>query len=192
MILPAALLLIEGSQIGPSAACAYDVEAALAMDQKQFDQDKDIGWRKLADAGCDLEAADLVKRWRIAHQSSASILYWHEGQLRANAGQTSAAISLMERSRKTQKEDAGFGWNLYVDGTVAFLRQHRREIELARAKLAKLPRPDHLGLIGPNGKPINVAWPLNLNVLDGLISCWGKAYKTAYACSKPMFTYSRP
>lgn len=170
-----------------STPCRYDKAAMIGLDERAFDQDMAGGWRALADAGCDAEAADAVRDWREAHKSEKAILNWHEGQLRANAGQTSPAISLLERSRKTEAEDAGFGWNFYVEGTVAFLRKDRAALDTARNKLAALPRPAAAAnLVGPDGKPRAMRWPpRNLNVLDSLRRCWGQRYKQAYACPAP-------
>lgn len=165
------------------ASCAYDRDAQLALDQRAFDQDMTGGWRALAQAGCDLPAADLIHDWRVAHDSSASILYWHEGQLRAIAGQDDRAIALFEKARKPAAEDV-FGWNLYVDGSIAFLRRDLDALKAARSKLAALPRPADLKMVGPDGKPVEIEWPMNLNVLDGFLRCWGRPYKEAYACPR--------
>lgn len=170
-----------------TAACTYDRLRLMALDQRAFDQDMAGGWRTLAMAGCDREAADLIRDWRTAHAEieprHRSILYWHEGQLRANAGDTAAAIALFERSRKTDAEDAGFGWNLYVDGSVAFLRRDRTGLDAARDRLAVLPRPAGLDPRGPDGKPVAIRWPMNLNVLEGFQRCWDQPYKQAYVCA---------
>jgi len=170
----------------PPPSCSYDRAAMLALDQHSFDQDMSGGWRKLALQGCDLAAADLIRDWRVAHGSEADILYWHEGQLRANAGQTPQAIELFEKSRKPAAEDAPLGWNLYVDGSIAFLRRDRASLEQARAKLASLPRPAWFNPTGPDGKPLSIAWPLNLHVLDSFLRCWDKNYKEAYGCAPPV------
>ena len=73
--------------------CSYDLEAMLALDWRAFDQDMNGGWRPLSYAGCDLEAAELIRRWRYEKREHISVLYWHEGQLRANIGQTQEAVS---------------------------------------------------------------------------------------------------
>lgn len=192
MIGIAALMLMVLTQQAPGQSCGYDRAAMLALDQAHFDQDMTGGWRQLNNIGCDAEAADLIKLWRETHAERDGILYWHEGQLRANANQTTAAIALFEQARKTRKEDHGFGWNLYVDGTIAFLHHDRKALALARDRLARLPKPAGFAPIGPDGKPLTIAWPLNLQVLDGFLACWGRPYKKAYACAKPMFTVSRP
>ncbi len=170
------------------ASCRYDKAAMLALDERAFDQTMSGGWRALASAGCDLAAADAIQAWRAAHGGeprTAGLLNWHEGQLRANAGQTAPAIALFETARKAPAEDAAFGWNLYVDGSIAFLRRDLAGLDAARARLAALPRPPGYAPVGVDGKPRAFAWPMNLNILDGLVACWNRGYKQAYACAKP-------
>ena len=167
--------------------CRYDRAAMLRLDLTKFDQDMTGGWRALADRGCDAQAADLIRDWRTANPvepQHASTLLWHEGQLRANAGQTTAAIALFEQSRKPPERDV-FGWNLYVDGSIAFLRRDRSALDTARNRLVVLPKPEGLTVLGPDGKPSTVRWPRNLNVLDALQRCWGQPYRIAYACPPP-------
>ncbi|WP_137863702.1 MULTISPECIES: hypothetical protein [unclassified Sphingomonas] len=174
------------------ADCAYDRAAILALDERAFDQNLEGGWRSLAAAGCTPEAADLIRDWRVLHKATATILFWHEGQLRAEAGQADQAIALFEQSRRTMGEDGSQAWNLYVDGSLAFLRRDRAAFDAARAKLSALPQPatfdanpkgpDGKPILLPDGRPLTVAWPPNLNVFDRLSRCWGQGYKVAYAC----------
>ncbi|MCI1142827.1 hypothetical protein MOP88_11930 [Sphingomonas sp. WKB10] len=105
--------------------CHYDRAAMLALDQAAFDQDMTGGWRKLEQDGCEAEAADLIRDWRIAHKAQDTILFWHEGQLRADIGQTAQAIALFRQSYKPAAQDR-IGWNHYVDGTIAFHPRPRR------------------------------------------------------------------
>jgi len=170
----------------PSAdPCAYDRQRLLALDEKAFDQDLRGGWRLLADnPRCYVAAADLIRDYREAHRSTDSTLFWHEGQLRASAGQTKAAIVLFEHSRKAH--DAS-GWNFYVDGTIAFLRHDRRRLKAARDRLAALPKPADFHPVGPDGRPLPIKWPPNLNVLDGFLTCFDRSYDEAYGtpqCAK--------
>ncbi|MDJ0276067.1 hypothetical protein QLH51_04515 [Sphingomonas sp. 2R-10] len=175
------------AQVAATAqGCQYDRPALMALDQDAFDQDMTGGWRKLEYDGCEAEAADLIRDWRVAHKAKGHVLVWHEGQLRADLGQTGVAISLFRQSYKPVKEDKGMGWNLYVDGTIAFLKGDRRAFDAAKARLAALPRPANFTMEGPDGKPVPVRWPLNMNVFEGLERCWGQPYKVAYACSTPM------
>lgn len=160
-------------------ACAYDRAAMLALDKNHFDQDLEGGWRRLDNRGCAAQAADLIRRYRERYGLTDSILYWHEGQLRAGIGQRTRAVRLFERSRRPGPDS--FGWNLYVDATLAFLHRDRRALLSARTALARLPRPDGFHPTDVNGNPIRLEWPPNLAVVDGLIACFGKPYKLAYA-----------
>lgn len=179
----ASLALAAASAAGSAPSCSYDRAALLALDQPAFDQDLRGGWRALAAKGCDREAAELIRQWREAHRATDTILFWHEGQLRANAGDYALAIPLFERGRHAPDEDATWGWNLYVDGSIAFLRGDRPALEAARARLAELPRPADLPEVrDANGTPVVIDWPMNLHVLDALLRCWGQSYRRAYSC----------
>ena len=175
------------SASGPSAMpvdCSFDRAAMLALDYRLFDQDKGGGWRALAHSGCDKEAADLIRDWREHHQASEYILFWHEGQMRAFSGDYDTAIGLFEKSRRPNREDQ-IGWNYYVDGSVAFLRGDLLNLKAARESLAKVQKPiDWDVMRDADGRLLNATWPVNLNVLDGLIRCWGKRYRDAYGCPR--------
>lgn len=152
-----------------TANCAYD-ESALTLGFEQFDQDRTNGWRVLSETpGCETHAADLVRRYRQKYEQVIPLLYWHEAQVRASAGQTQDAIGLMEKSKLV---DDLAGWNPYADATIAFLRGDRTGLIAARGRLAAWPEPD--------GWPPKARWPQNLGVVDGLIACFGKTYRVAY------------
>jgi hypothetical protein len=178
------LALIAQAAIA-AGPCHYDRAAMLALDQAAFDQDMTGGWRKLEQDGCEAEAADLIRDWRIAHKAQDTILFWHEGQLRADIGQTAQAIALFRQSYKPAAKDR-IGWNHYVDGTIAFLDRDRAAFDAARARLAALPQPAGFTFNGPDGKPLPIRWPLNMNVFEGFDRCWGQPYKAAYTCATPM------
>ncbi|HEY8027644.1 MAG TPA: hypothetical protein VIF60_24100 [Burkholderiaceae bacterium] len=172
------------------ASCEYDSSRLLGLDEYHFDQDDAGGWRTLASKpGCDLVAADLLRDYRQAHGNAAGILYWHEGQLRALAGQSASAIVLMERSRKPADADRA-GWNQYVDATIAYLHKDRSALEQARAKLAAVEPPIGDGLPPvkdgymevhlDNGRMMKFLWPPNIDVVDGLLQCFDKPYEVAY------------
>ncbi|MEA3060618.1 MAG: hypothetical protein QOJ94_399 [Sphingomonadales bacterium] len=166
-------------------ACDVDRAAMLALPERAFDQDLEGGWRPLAArARCRGAAADLIAAYRRAHPAAGPILRWHEGQLRALHGQTGRAIALFERSR--EPSDAN-GWNDYVDATIAFLRHDREALSAARARLAARPKPADWAPHDSQGRPVPIAWPMNLNVVDGLIRCFGKPYDKAYSvCTAPI------
>lgn len=179
MILALALALAQAPD-----PCAHDRAALLALPVLAFDQDLTGGWRPLADRGCEAQAADLIRDYRDANKSTQFTLYWHEGQLRADIGQTAAAIALFDRARRPAAEDA-IGWNHYADGTIAFLRRNRAGVEAARARLLAVPKPAGFDPRRPDGKVRPTAWPLNLRVFDGFLRCWGQPYKAAYRCPAP-------
>lgn len=177
------ILALLGSTGAPVLAhsphCVPNRQQVLGLSQQAFDQDLQGGWRAVsARDECVAAAADLIRDYRERHRLNDTILFWHEGQLRASDGQTEAAIALFERSRK-EPADA-FGWNQYVDATIAFLRNDRPALLAARASLAGLPRPAGFAPRDPQGHPIDLSWPMNLNVVDGLIACFGRPYREAY------------
>jgi hypothetical protein len=171
-------------QAAPSKIpCAVDRDRLLALDQQTFDQ-APTGWRELAEAGCYLEAADIIRDWRKLNATSATILPWHEGQMRANANHYRDAILLFNESRKKPSEEMAEAWNIYVDGSIAFLRADRPAFRRARARLARTARPIEFNPVDSSGKPLDLPWPPNLAVLDSLLHCWGLPYQKAYSCPR--------
>ena len=167
----------SGLEASLNTKCEFDREKMLALDQDAFDQDMNGGWRKLGNVPkCQSVAADLIRDYRLRHKNEASILYWHEGQMRAGTGQKVEAIALFEKSRHVP--DNGTGWNQYVEATVAFLRGDRKAFDAARNELAALPKPAGWDVKTPDGTP--VAWPMNLGVVDGLGKCFDRPYSEAY------------
>lgn len=163
----------------PLDLCAVDSAAMLALDEGAFDQTPGKGWRLLSRHGCYREAAELIARWRAAHPSHASILRWHEGQMRAASGDHPAAIALLQSARHPPNElRVDMGWNLYVDATVAFLANDRAALLSARSALASLPTPSAQPGAAPEARtlPPPRRWPPNLAVVDGLIACFGRPY----------------
>lgn len=185
---PAAASAQEPAPTPPSAVdCSYDLTAMLALDRDAFDQDMNGGWRVLSQNGCHAEAAELIREWRHEKRDHTSILYWHEGQMRAYAGQTEEAIALFDLTRSSIDDDEGFGWNHYVDGTIAFLRGHREGLDRAIERLRAVPEPSNNSFTRPDGTVVELAWPPNMNVLEGFSRCWGEPYAKAYGreCAAP-------
>jgi len=187
-------LLLAAAQVDAPANpaepdCSYDLDAMLALDRNAFDQDiPSGGWRGLSNDGCYEEAAELIRTWRHEKRDHASILYWHEGQMRAYAGQTAEAVALFRRTYTAPEDDGDFGWNHYVSGTVAFLSNDREALAAAIERLSKIPEPSGNLFTRADGTVINMSWPPNMNVLKGFEACWGKPYKDAYGsgCTKPL------
>ena len=179
-----ALLLAAAQPAEPAPApdCSYDLEAMLALDRKAFDQTlPDGGWRSLYERGCYAEAAELIRTWRHEKRDHASNLYTHEGQMRAYAGQIDEAVALLRLTYKPMDEDSGFGWNFYMDGTIAFLERDREGLATAVERLSAIPRPTSASMFRADGSPIFADWPPNLKVLKALERCWDKSYAEAYS-----------
>ena len=168
--------------------CVPERPTILALPYVTFDQNMDAGWRAVAArAECTVEAADLIKQYRERKDAESRSLAWHEGQLRAEAGQSLDAIALM---RSTLRPALLWGrsqddWNSYVRATIAFLRRDRAGLLDARRRLAAYPDPpanyvwiDEEGR-QQRGKP--VGWPYNLDVVDGLINCFDQPQCEAYS-----------
>ena len=173
-----------------SDKCRFDRARLLALDENEFDQDISGGWRALASTpGCVLIAADLLRDYRNAHHKESGLLFWHEAQVRADAGQYPEAIALMEHAYKPTEDDKA-GWNPYVDATIAFLRRDRTALKRARERLTAVPPPAGVG-VPPvidgymeadfdDGSKKRIRWPINIDVVEGLENCFDKTYAEAY------------
>lgn len=174
--------------------CTHDRATLLALPPAAFDQDLSGGWRPLAEnPQCAAVAADLLRDYRKAHwgelkSSELHINYWHEGQLRAGLGQTDIAVRLLMAGVNPDAPDRSFAE--YATGTVAFLLQDRPALIASRERLAALPKPEGFDEAAAKFKAsygFEITWPSNLNVLDGLIACFGHSYNEAYGdCAVPM------
>lgn len=158
----------------------------LDMTFADFDQGSD-GWRSLdGSLACSDYADDVLAEYRSRNGPSlspanVSLLMWHEAQILAAQGDQARSIYLMRAAAFPGEPE----WQqLYRDGSIGFLEGDLGRLEAARDRLAKLPRDPSLIVSG--GK--EAAWPPNLDVLDGLISCFGKPYSVAYACRQPPAT----
>ncbi|MDM7556187.1 hypothetical protein [Xanthomonas fragariae] len=186
------MLVISGGATAQPKNCGFDKQAMLALTQDKFDQDVGNGgggWRAVTSKpGCEVAAADLIKEYRKVHSDSSSLLFWHEGQLRAFAGNYEAAIPLMEASRQPTEKDLA-GWNPYVDATIAFLRHDTSALVEAQKKLNAVPaspelppvKDGYIEMSMGNGQKVKMRWPVNADVVDGLVSCLNKSYMEAYS-----------
>ncbi len=180
-----ALLLAAARPAEPSVPdCTYDLEEMLELDRHQFDQTPpDGGWRALYERGCYAEAAELIREWRHEKRDHASILYTHEGQMRAYAGQTEEAIALLKLSYKSADSDVA-GWNHYIDGTIAFLNRDREALRKAIDRLKAIPAPSSLRAVREDGSAVKIKWPLNLDILEAFERCWERTYLEAEASNR--------
>jgi hypothetical protein len=172
-------VLLICCQTQSAAACTFDKEKLLALDADSFDQDMKGGWRAVAmQDNCKLVAADLIKEYReLRGPRTWRVMVWHEGQLRAMAGDIRSAIPLLEQSRVVLEETSP-GWNEYVNATVAFLRKDRRAFDEAYASLLALPKPKGWDT---NFFTKDKQWPLNRKVVESLANCFESSYEKAYS-----------
>lgn len=168
--------LPPGSFILPKVTCppsAEETERLLALPFEEFDQRGDSGWRPYGLNGCYREAADLIGRYLEKHPQAHPVLPWHRFQMLAHADDTAEALSVLEGIRASaQWAAADEGWRGYVEGTEAFMRGRKPDLE---ARLAALDR------FGSGTHPAAGAARLNANVLRGLLRCFGQPYRVAYA-----------
>ncbi|HWQ87476.1 hypothetical protein [Brevundimonas sp.] len=172
-----------------NAQCREADAVMLAMSLHDFDQ-TEAGWRSLDAEGCQRQAAEAIGRYRTVNAQAlgeeADTLIWHEGQMRAFAGDTEEAIRLMLIGRDRDSDAT----QPYTDATIAFLRRDRPALLAARERLVALPVPEAFARAAARyaaSYPDHPAltWPLNLNIVDGLIACFDRPYREAYACEAP-------
>ena len=166
----------------PGDPCSARAAAMRHYSFRQFDQEPD-GWRSLADSMiCGDHAAQTIAGYRDRHASDltpsqTAMLIWHEAQVRALRGETAAALGLFRRGYWDGQPE----WSRrYHDATIAFLEGDEARLAAARDALAALPRDPELRLDMPDGT--QVSWTPNLDVIDGLIDCFGQPYAVAYSC----------
>lgn len=177
--------LLQAIPVAPS--CDHDRTRMVAMTPAAFDQDPTGGWRAVsAREGCKGVAADLIAAHREAQRAVMSseelhASYWHEGQLRADTGDIDQAVRLLMAGVRPEREADGF--EEYALGTIAFLRRDRRALQVARDRLAALPPSESWPTARADFKArygVELTWPLNLDVLDGLLNCFDRPYSEAY------------
>jgi len=185
-----ALLGLTGcaTDVMPDTSCDYDQTALLALDYETFENDFDAGWRPIAEVeGCELAAADLIEAYRdqtSATPDQTGSLKHHEAQLRAAQGQTAVAINLHEALLPMRADNLSMLH--YHQAEIAFLSQDLPGLRAARERMASLPPPDGFEAAVdrfkerfPDSPP--PSWPINLDVVDGFISCFDEPYCVAYS-----------
>lgn len=121
------------------------------------------------DPGDEPESVKLIP---ISPDGEVSLLYWHEGQLRAFAGETDRAVELFLKTVTPEKNSRG--WHEYALGSVAFLQKDKAAFE-------------------ENFDALRRKWPddLNFRVLDRMNNCFEESYVHAYSsleCQSPEFS----
>lgn len=143
----------------------------LSLSYEAFDQTPGQGFRKLAQAGCEKQAADLIEAYIRANRPEQSSLRWHIAQLRASHGDYESAIEYANQTlRKKEDFDQNpLRWNDYVLATVGFLERNKDKLEYHRDRVAA----------ASDQHPGNA---INVKLLDSLIQYFDYNYK--YATSR--------
>ena len=158
-----------------AADCDVQLKKHLASDLalafEAFDQDDHQGWRPLADAGCEAQAATLITAYAAKQAHPHPVLAWHRAQMLAEAGRTSDAIEAARATLHPAGSDdaSGFDWNDYANATIAFLQGDKPALQQSRDLLAAAVRKSEFNLP-------------NLRSADRLLRCFGQSYKRAYEC----------
>lgn len=160
------------------SSCSFNRNNLLAQDLDTFDQSTS-GVRSVYTQApeCKLAAAELISDYRarrpeLSLDFNSYLLFWHEGQLRAEIGDYSSALPLLDRARMRAEvgPEVSSIWNFYVEATMAFVRRDKAALVTARQKLATVPANYLRGI-----KQVP-----NLKVVDALISCFDRSYADAY------------
>ncbi len=159
----------------------------LNMDLDTFDQ-SDKGWRSLLHkGGCDGSAVTIIKEYMSAHPDLSADqrpqLLWHEGQILAGSNRYDESLAVFRSIHET--EDS---LRLYQAATIAFLQRDKKALLAARTELAALPEPPDFAAAAKVFKEKTgetLAWPENLDVVDGLIRCFSSSYRVAYGDQCP-------
>lgn len=165
----------------------------LSLDRKTFDQDEQKGWRVMAHKGCDEVAGNMIKSYILysphVTTDNLNILRWHAGQNYAVDGQYNEALLFFIASYQEPGDYYSESWNLYVEGTVAFIHSDREVLTSSIQNLETMvfsddgikARTEIFGR-GLSSKQLEniLRKDSNLIILKGLLSCLGKTYKEAY------------
>ena len=167
-------------------------EALLSSNFEDFDQNPETGWRALPD--CYSDIAELIIAYIARNRSELTedqilILQWHAGQDFALDGNYKSAIEWMEKCFRSGEYYHDVSWNLYVQGTLAFLRKDASTLEKSFVALDALDKSEE-------GKQ---TWPgtefssnPNTGILSNLMDCMDEPYSIAYSCPYYRATSDKP
>lgn len=118
-----------------------DYSEFLALDPEIFDQDEDMGWRKLSDPADRIGAITvyLDKHQEALRKGSANdrelqaLMHFHIGQLLMTINDDNALAAIKHFNQS--EFDGQNRWNNYVAATIAYLQQ---DTERVRGCLSKI------------------------------------------------------
>ncbi|HEX4846765.1 MAG TPA: hypothetical protein VFV30_01355 [Novosphingobium sp.] len=169
---PAALAVKAEAARAECALTPADLAANRTLTWQQFDQQtaSPTSWRSLVERKCYNAAAAAYQDYLISGpippgERWQTTARFHLGQSLAHAGRNEEAARIISTARR-ETEVGGLRWNLYVQGTVAFLTRDRAGLDAAFTALRAEPGTSNA---------------INAGVLAGLRQCWDKPYIEASA-----------
>lgn len=164
------VLLVHAIPVYASTQCAEllksEAPTYTSLSPADFDLKPAMGWRKLYDSGCNVEAAKAVELYLMTGNGTYHV-YFHGAQLDAKNGNYQEALrKLRKATRPELTEDSPFKWNEYVKALAAFLEGDLDSLLIQRALVAA--RQDVKG---------NVA---NLAVIDKMTANFGQPYGSVF------------
>lgn len=185
----ASLSIVVGS-IGVSAAALPNQETTCALPEDyeeryltlsfaEFDQAPGHGWRPYYERQCYEIAAKLLRKYIEANPKLAKkhyMLPFHAGQMYAMDGQYRRAVAIMKKAY-SDRPSRFVDWNAFVDANIAFLQSDIETLMEMRGRINQQPpMPDKPGI--PEWAVGN---KMNLEVVEGLVHCFGQAFDVAYS-----------
>jgi hypothetical protein len=165
----------------------------MSLDFQSFDQNMNGGWREVANQeNCNMASSILIgtylARSKIYYEIYRSSLRWHMGQMLAYENKYEEAIPYFENTYHANEARTS-PWNLYVDGTIAFLKKDKALLRSKRDLLAKSPVSESMKKSrqkyiddNPEVKMYEgyVDEPMNMPVMNDLLACFDQPYSKAY------------
>lgn len=110
-------------------------ERMLSEPLERFDADPQMGWRLLAQKGCQIEAAQLLEKYRAKNGDSYRTAF-HEAQIRLAVGDAANARPLLFLSLRSDISGGSpFKWNEFVLGYLAFIDRDKDALSFYISKL---------------------------------------------------------
>ncbi len=153
----------------------HDTPASAELPSyQQFDQTPGQGWRALAEQKQFGEAARMIESYLAVRTNLTASdrvnLHFHAAQVLAFVGDAKSVLDALGHLKQAryavEPPDAPLRWNDYVAATEAFLKGDITTLKAARERIAAGPK-------------LNGA-PANLDVVDRLVTNFGKPYAEAY------------
>jgi hypothetical protein len=162
---------LPATEVGNCALTAERARELLSQTPETFDQSLEGGRLQLEMRHCYVQAGLLADLYVNEHRSSLNEsqirgIKFHAGQSYARSGvplYELAAAGMLETN--TEIPSSTLNWNVYLLGTVAFLKRDLAGLKARHKELQESP-------LTPGNK-------MNLAVLDSLIRCFDDLYLSA-------------